>query len=271
MHIVLVTAFFTNSKYDVLTGMPGYVIKIAKCLLKRGHRVEIVTGSNGCRIWDYDGVIIHEAQVLYRIDGPVYKVIYSLIERELSLQKCLREINQDDKIDIIQYAGWSGTGMFHCLNCPSVLRLSTYSIVQYKNSELFGKYCKVFSFFERLSGKKADGVIAPGRNIAESFSKDIKKNVSIIETPYIDDEDTDYLKYDEITFKRYFLFYGTASYDKGFETLSAIIPDILEKYHDVGFVFAGWDVVKDGKSAVGKLVDNANGSVKSRIIYLLLF
>lgn len=268
MHIILVIANFTDSPYGPLTGMPCYVNKIANCLKKRGHHIEIVAGANDDRKWEYKGITINNVQTLYRINNTIIEDLIAIVQREYAFQRKLHIINEEEIIDIVQYAGWSGTGMLHSLKCPSVLRLSTYSKVQYKDNEVFKEHIKIYSFFERIAGIRATGVISPGEKIGQSFSKDIKKEVTIIETPYIQEYEFDNSAYNSLSKKRYFLFYGRASRDKGFEVLIKAIPKILELFNDIEFVFAGWDVINEKGSAVKRLRNNILEKDRNRFIYL---
>ena len=268
MNIVFVTAFFTDMDHVPLTGMPGYVYKIANCLRKRGHNTVIMAGAEDDRRWVYRGIPVQNVQKLYGIDGSNLEIAFSLISREISFQRALRKLNEEMTVDIVQYAGWSGTGMFHSIDCPAVLRLSTYSKIQYSNNEVFGNYARVYSFFERLSGYRADGIIAPGKKIGISFSKDIKKRVTLIETPYVEESKYDESEYKSIKGIRYFLFFGTASRDKGFEVLSKAIPHILKAHKDIAFVFAGWNIWSDGKSSVERLSIQIPKEDRDRFIYL---
>lgn len=266
MHIVFAVGFFVDNKYEDKAGMPGYVIKISKLLTAKGHLVEIVAGASNSRQWMYDEIKVYNAQWYGDITGNVIDINKAIIRRERAIQKILSEINDNNPIDVVQYAGWSGVGALHRISCPSVLRLSTYSKVQYKESELFKNFINVYSFWERMAGRRASGIIGPGKIILEQFTKDIHRKGTLIETPFEDNQrENDCIFREKLCDKRYILFYGTASKDKGFLTISEMIPELLKRHTELYFVFIGWDVKNNGVSSVETL-RNATLETKERMI-----
>ena len=125
MYIVFVTPFFANNEREPLSGMPQYVYKIASLMQKRGHDVEIIAASSNNRTWKYKGIKINDAQWFGTLKGSIVKTSIDIVKREYAIQKKLREIDLKAPIDIVQYAGWSGTGFMHSLKCPAVILLST--------------------------------------------------------------------------------------------------------------------------------------------------
>lgn len=268
MHIVMVTAFFTDNSYTPLSGMPRYVYKISDLLQQCGHQVEIVAGSTNNRKWVYKGVKVYNAQWHGTMYGPKKDVAADIFRREFAIQKVLHEIDKKETIDIVQYAGWSGVGFLHSLKCPSVLRLSTYSKVQYNQSEVFKKNVEIYSFWERMSGRRADGVIAPGELLGREFEKDISRKVTIMETPFSNNvKETQSFYEANLKNMEYMMFYGMASKDKGFETIGDMLVKFFAVNSEMNFVFAGWDVKTGDESAVQKLKGKL-GKNAERVIYL---
>mgnify|MGYP004649207685 CR=1 FL=1 len=268
MHIVFVVAFFAENEYSRIAGMPRYVAKISKLLSERGHTIEIAAGADNSRKWLYHNILVHNCQWYGTLQGSSFEITKSIWRREKAIQKVLREIDDRQKIDIVQYAGWSGVGFMHNLRCPSVLRLSTYSKIQYSSSELFGKYTKVYSHWERKAGKRADEIIGPSNVLLNSFTKDVHKKGKVFETPYqLPDKEDCSLYYEQLKGKKYFLFYGTASYDKGIETISNMLPYLFEFDKEIYMVIAGWDVKKGNSSTIKQLKDK-QGDNSSRVISL---
>ncbi len=269
MHIVFVTAFFTKNKQQPLSGMPRYIYKTASLLQKCGHDTEIIAGSTDDRTWKYKNVKVHNAEWSGALEGTAVRISSAIIRREYAMQKKLREIDLKYPIDIVQYAGWSGTGFMHSLRCPAVLRLSTYSKIQYSQSDLFRNGIHVYSFWERIAGKRAEGIITPSKVIGDCFGKDIKRKITIMETPYSsDDVVEDNSVYQKILkTKRYLLFYGTFSKDKGIEIIGEMLSLLFKENTELYFVCAGWDVKTESGSAVQKLRKRL-GEYKDRMIYL---
>lgn len=268
MHIVFVSPFFVNNEREPLSGMPQYVYKIASLMQKRGHDVEIIAASSNNRTWKYKGININNALWFGTLKGSSVETSIGIIKREYAIQKKLREIDLKAPIDIVQYAGWSGTGFMHSLKCPAVLRLSTYSKVQYSHNESFKNYIEVYSFWERLAGIRSNGIIAPSKIIGETFGNDINRKVTIIETPYFNDVvENDKVYNDMLWNKRYLLFYGSFSKDKGFEVIGDMLLSFFRENSDLFFVCAGWDVKSKSGSAVQKLKKKL-GEYKNRVIYM---
>lgn len=268
MHIVFAVAFFAENEYSKIAGMPRYVAKMTRMLSERGHHVEIVAGADNSRKWKYHNVLVHNCQWFGNMQGSTIEITQAICRRERAIQKVLREIDNSNKIDIVQYAGWSGVGFGHRLKCPSVLRLSTYSKVQYLSSELYGNYTKVYSYWERKAGKKATGIIGPGVVLLNEFLSDVHRKGRVMETPYqLPKYENASLFKEKLEGKKYILFYGTASHDKGIETIEKMLPLLFKEDEEVYMVIAGWDVKLDGSSTIKQLQEKQGDNVK-RVIYL---
>lgn len=267
MNIVFVTAFFAEDEKKPIAGMPGYIYKAVKYLRKIGHRVEIVAGADYEKTWIYRCITVHNCEVPRVLEGNFIDISRKILQRELSFQRKLRELNKTQKIDIVQYAGWSGVGFLHSLKCPGILRLSTYSCIQYKDSEIFTNV-KCYSFWERMAGRHADGILCPSKVLGYQFSKDIHKKVVIMETPYdnsvVEDES---LYNSKLKGKKYFLFYGQTSIDKGFEVIEDMMVDLLHSERDLFFVVAGWNSPQGRGNAVS-ILKKKLGKDADRFIYL---
>lgn len=268
MNIVMVTPQFVNKKTESLTGMPRYVYKITRFLQEYGHNVEIVAASSNDKTWRYEGVVVHNIKWSGNLHTTPVVVSIGILKREIAIQKKLRQLDTARKIDIVQYAGWSGNGCMHSLRCPAVLRLSTYSKVQYVQHNTMKDYIKTYSFWERMSGRRADGIIAPGKMIGEQFSKDVRKKVTIMETPYDNQVAEDSTVYDtQLTQKKYILYYGTFTTDKGFQVITNMLPRLLREDGELFFVCAGWNVATKSGSALQDMRQKL-GENQHRMLYL---
>lgn len=267
MHIVFVTAFFAENETKPLTGMPGYIYKIANYLTIRGHQVEIVSGALYDRKWVYKGILVYNCRTPQLLGGNAVEISRNILRRELVFRKRLNELDQRCPIDIVQYAGWAGVGLLHSLKCPGILRISTYSCIQYKDSEIF-QNVTCLSFWERLAGCHADGILSPSNVLGDKFGHDIGKKVVLMETPYNDNiiED-DRLYCDRLEGKKYLLFYGQTSREKGFEVIENMMFDFLDRRKDFWFVVAGWNSPQNGKDAIS-ILRRILGKYQERFIYL---
>lgn len=267
MYVVFVTAFFAENEEKPLAGMPGYIYKMSRYLSLRGHKVEIVSGAGFSKKWTYKGTVVYNCEIPQELDGNVFSISRKILQREIIFQKKLRELDKRRTIDIVQYAGWSGVGCLHSLKCPGILRISTYSCIQYRESEIF-KNVKCYSFWERMAGRHADGILSPSKVLGEQFGHDIRKKVVIMETPYdvnvIEDES---LLQNKLNGKEYILFYGQTSRDKGFVVIQDMMAEFLEKNKDIFFVVAGWNSPQSGSDSLS-ILRKKLGKYAERFIYL---
>ena len=126
----------------------------------------------------------------------------------------------------------------------------------------------LYSFCERLAGIRSNGIISPSKIIGERFGKDINKKVTIMETPYFNDVVEDSKIYnDMLQDKRYLLYYGSFSKDKGFEVIGDMLLSFFRENPDIFFVCAGWDIKSESGSAVHNLKKKL-GEYKNRVMYM---
>lgn len=269
MHIVLATAFLFDTPWDLPGGGMGeYVIKIAKLLKKANNEVEIVAGALDNKRWQYQGIDVFNAFWYGNLCGNPLQISEAIVRRNIAIQKRIREIDKKNRIDIVQYAGWSGVGMFHSINCPSILRLSTYSKITYAQNVQYKDYVSVYSFWERMAGRSVDRIICPGEKIAHIFEKECKRPVTIVETPVcVDSVAKDVSVFNGISDKPYFLFFGTASKEKGFDVIGNMCLKLFSQNKDIRYVFAGWDEGMGNNSAVHRLREKL-ALYSDRFIYL---
>ncbi len=235
MHIVYVTGDFAGRQNDPLTGMPNYVYKIARYMMSRDHCVEIVTVGNRDRIWRYNGVSVYTCEWLQTGNR-----LFDSIKRERLFNDTIDKINEIKKIDIVQYAGWNGVGMLYSGKYPSVLRISTFSKIQLK-SRLSRRELFLINYMEKRAGTRFDKIISPSKVLGIPYSQFINRKVDIIETPLDlgkSDEDDSIYK-EKLCGRKYILFFGRLSPDKGLLTISRSIHRILVENRDVLFCFCG--------------------------------
>lgn len=271
MHIVYVTGFFANNDQDILTGMPNYIYKISKYMLSVGYDVTILTVGKKDIEWFYDGIRVYSVYIPASNIGSRefnHYFVYPL-KRELKFNQRLNIINKKNPITLVQYAGWYGVGMLYNRKFPSVLRISTYSKFQ-----LYAKHTKKELFYinltELMAAKNFDGIIAPSRALGTRYEKDVKRKVRILETPFeyseCEREDNTLLR-EKLSGKKYFIFFGRISPDKGIETIGRCINELLKTYPDYIFCFAGEVAIVNGKNMM-KYLKSISGEEKERVVYL---
>ena len=274
LHIVYVTGYFAEREKDILSGMEIYIYKTAKNMIMHGHEVTILAVGHCDKEWTYDGIPVVSRQVNRSIGMGIFNVtlneyvIYPII-REFVFNHALNEINKKKKITLVQYAGWLGVGMLYSGRYPSVLRLSTYA-----KEQLYANYTEkeiqMITWCEQMAAKRFDGIIAPSNALGKPYSKDTGRKVTIIKTPYRSDnlEQEDFSIYDEkLKGKKYYLYFGRITQDKGVETIAHAIYNILSNHKDIYFVMAGAIPVSKNKNLLKEVYDAAK-AYKNRILYL---
>lgn len=271
MHIVYVTGWFAEKDGDILTGMPNYIYKIAKYMMEEKHMVSILTIGQMNRKWKYDGIPVVSIKVPYKdfLNNEFSRYFLYPISRDWEFNRALKSINAKYPISIVQYAGWYGVGMLYSNKYPSVLRISTYTKVQLYSKHT-KKELKYISLSECLAARNFDGVISPSYALGIPYARDIKRKVTIIATPFIpsneNNEDISILN-KRLLNKKYFLFFGRISPDKGIITISRCIKQILTQYPDLYFCFAGEKAKIKGESMLQILKSSAQKE-RNRVIYL---
>lgn len=266
MNILFVTGQFPSSEKTYLGGMPKAVYKNAKGMKARGHQVRILTVDSGARKWKYKGIPVSSVKALNGIDENCIGTVCSILNREIQLQKEIKRLNCEEPIDMIQYAGWFGVGLLHLTKIPAVMRISSYTKVQL-DSVYKGAKGKCLNLLEKAAVRRMNAVFAPSRVMAEGVSKDTGRKVWVLETPYEAEElITDTRIWEKgLKGKKYFLFFGRLSKDKGIYVIKNCLHDILAEYPEMYFVFAG---ASDKTIPIERELKKAAGDFSKRVLCL---
>lgn len=265
MDIVYVTGAFAQNGYDnALGGMEKSVYNHAKGMISRGHSVRILTTGSCNRKWKYKGIEVWDVYGNNDLTVKTGDLLFNIIKREKAFNHALDEMEKIHHIDIIQYTGWFGVGFLHKKNKPAIMRISSYTKEQLCNN-YSASNMRLLSFFELRAAKRMDFVFAPSVIMANAMQRDLAKKISVIETPFIPENVSEnYGKYkmycDE---KKYFLFFGRMTVDKGINVIKEIIYELLGKYNDYYFVFSGY--IDDNKLVTSMYEEARDNS--DRIIF----
>ena len=287
MHIVFATTeFITERGCD--GGLANYLAKTGRILSEHGHQVTIVVSSKDNKVIEYDRNIkvVRVARNMSEIDF-VLKYIKSVVWKDIlfncwhsyKLNQKIKEIHENEKIDLVQYCHLSALGLFRTKKIPSVVRMSSFgpmmrmiSAADYEPG--MGKpEIGLLDKLDILAIKRADGVFAPSALIARIVEKVVGIKVNVLESPAMGmnlskvGQIPDFLKG-----KKYFLFFGTLSNIKGLKTVVNSVHRILCQNPEFYFVFIGKDCgvsMEEGmKSPAVKKLMEAAGEYRDRILYL---
>lgn len=269
MRIIFVTPEFL-AKNKPSTGLPNYLFRVSKALINMGHTPIIVTSGDKSEHVFYDGIEVFRERTMVEFNKrPELNYIYNSIMSSYKLNKIVRKICKEVKVDIVQYASLFGLAFFHN-KVPSIIRLSSYAKIYFGSNKSFSEfYVKTMSFIERIATRNISGIIAPSNIMAREFQKDVLKKVYVIETPFENDVKTmDYSLYNEmLKDKKYILFFGTLYAEKGIYVISNIIYEVLDKNPDYYFVFIGKNEKINSEDPLKIIYKNA-GKYKDRVIYI---
>lgn len=269
MNILFVTGQFArNSRDRALGGMARAVFKGARGMQDRGHQVRILTVDVLNKEWDYQGIPVISVEAFFdNKEKSTVKLLCDVIHREYAIEKKIQELHEKERIDIIQYTGWFGIGLFHYSRIPAIMRISSYTKVMLKRDFSWGR-CRLLSVFEVLAAKRMNFVFGPGKYIAHEFTKDFHKKVGVIETPYVREESACSVPAcaRKIKDKQYILFFGRLSIEKGIYVIDEIIYRILKQYPNLYFVFAGLITVNQGER-IDERIRRSAAEFKERVIF----
>ena len=277
MKIVFVTFEFV-SEGNFGGGLASYLNNITSILSKAGHEITVITLSGRDESTTWNGINVERVRVRYSRIGKPYPWRVAL-RQSYYLNKRLRKlIRSGHKYDVVQYTNANALGLFRT-RIPTVVRLSSDSLLwrngNIENFDISKEYeCeKPLDRLEDMAVKRADAVFGPSRVIANIVSRRTGKQIDIVESPFIQREfsleDSPYSNL--IDNKTYLITYGQLSRVKGAQVIGDAIYDILDKYPDLYYVFAGpgRTVVSGGKEYPGieYLVTCAKEHA-DRVIYL---
>ena len=270
MRIIFVSTEFL-AKNKPSTGLPNYLYRVSKALISIGHIPIIVASGEYNEHIFYDGIEVYRQITTTNFHKKEeVNYIYNSINSSYNLCKIVNQICASVKVDIIQYTNLYGLALFHNKKIPSVLRLSSYAKVYFGSNSTFSKsYVNVMSFIERLSSKRVTGIISPSNVMAEEFGKDIKRKVTVIETPFHNDVnimDTSVLQ-EKIGERKYLLYFGALYAEKGIFIIADILNKLFEQYQDLYFVFVGKVQLINNRNPLKVLYKKA-GKYKNRVIYI---
>lgn len=280
MHIVYETSeFVTEEKYG---GLAAYLDNISEIMCKQGHKITIITLANRNGIIRYRknlNVIRVKRKECYNQDNQIACAI-NMIVNSWKIRRALNELEEREKIDLIQAANYRAVGLFRSRRIPTVVRASSDSSMWRNAAQKNFDYNKSLKektwedLLELWCVKHADVAIAPSDFCAKVLSKRSGIKVHTLESPYpekdIELDDSLYLKV--LKDKTYLLFHSSMSYLKGTHIAIEAIDTLMEKYPDLHLVFVGNDhglkFPNGGSQSITHILKRKNKVYDGRVLYL---
>lgn len=286
MHIVFATVeFVTEGMGD--GGLANYVMKASRIFTAYGHRVTIMVLSGSNEAFEYEPnirvvrVLRDESEIAWLLScvkNMELKKNLACCWHSYKLNKKIREINSYEKIDIVQYCHLGALGLFRMKEIPSIVRMSAFEPIcreAFKSDFILRQHPVKIELMDKinfLALHRADGVFAPGVLTANILQKVINREVKVLESPAmgVDFDSLSELP-ENLSGKKYLLYFGTLNNIKGLKVLIQSIYEILQGSPEYYFVFVGKDCgvsMQEGMrtSVVRKLKEEAR-AFHDRIIY----
>ena len=186
------------------------------------------------------------------------------------LNKYLEKTASQQKIEIVQYASYMGVGFYRIESIPSVVRLSSYNpLLSIYHNIPDSLENQKSNYIEIASIRNADAVFGPSKLISNEISKTENIQVNIIESPFVPDtSELDFSLYNQLSEKKYLLFFGSIQLLKGVKTIAEVLYDLFSKYNDLYFVFIGKDYGFNGNKMMDYVFENA-GNYRHRIFHFI--
>ena len=296
MHLVILAAELATAG-NSCGGSASFTANLARIFRRNGHRVTIVVITTKKEeivfdtdiavrsayvekaLWDdYNRIAAVTAAVTGEAQDEIRKYMVNIHKSELA-KKMIREIDREDKIDMIHASNLCGLSLGLEDDIPYVVRISSYYNM-WDNAELpegtvdYGK-CPM-TIKDRLEVymlQKAKYIISPSHLLAGIGRLQLGIEATVMESPFLlDREHWDYSVYDSLVKgKKYLLHYGRMAYAKGTHIVAQTVKHILKKYSDRLVVLAGRD--SEMRSAEGgsikghELVEKSAQEYADRVIY----
>lgn len=281
MHIALATPEFITED-NKGGGLASYLNNIAHIFASHADTVTIITLSNN----NNDVLNLEPGITVVRVKKAKAAIncrlskYYVCILNSIRINLRVQSIHKRHPIDLIQYANWGSLALCNLRNIPSVVRLSSDTVL-WRESERPGfsfRKCinklKMFDILEYASVKNADAAFGPSRYIAGIVGARTHRKIQVIESPfYLPREIFDESVYSHVlNRKKYILTHSALTRLKGTHTIGAVIHNILEKYPDLFWVFAGSDrgIIFDNGQHIHAIdyLKECAGEYADRLIFL---
>lgn len=258
MSIAFITPeYVTETSFD--GGLSNYVHKISLALLNRDHNIYVLVASNKNQVFQHQGITVIRVNMkskyldIYRkvLKGQLYSPALWLMQ-SWKLNRALKKLHLNTKIDVAQFASYMATGLFAPKNMKVVSKVSSYQPLLEQVYEIEPTpSSKLNNFFELYALKRMHKVYGPSYLIAKIISKKIKSPVDVLESPLPSNIKRDDKIYKEsLKGKKYLLFFGSLGVLKGVKDIAKILPDLFSEHSELYFTFIGKDLGYNGQPII---------------------
>lgn len=273
MVILFATPYFSRKGQELQGGgFEVYLSRVSSALRELGHTPIIISFGedniheveNGIEV-----IFVRRPQACLKVGSLGMKLLYERILQSFVLNKEIAKLVKQRHIDVIQFPSLSALALCYFGHTPAVMRMSSYSKIYNMGEDFNKKKIDIWGLCERLASYRCNAVFAPSNVIAAIFSHDIRRKVSVIESPFLND----LTSYDECIYsdklrdKKYFLFFGRLVADKGILIIAKCLRRFLREYPEYYFVCCGDDCEINGEKAVD-ILKNAAGPYQEHFLHL---
>jgi glycogen(starch) synthase len=271
----LTTEFVTEPQFS--GGLANYLLRTCLSLMELGHSPTVFVISEKANAFLYRSIQVHQIKyspppILKSIDGITFKKFTRflwMIGSARTIAKALNIENRKTPFDIVQSTSYKGTSLFVNPNIPSVVRISG---IQQLLREAYGKPSnfveKMVEWLELVAIKRAQGVYAPSKLIADRLGLVLGQHIKVIQPPFfLDTQNLDWTLYENALRKKsYLLFFGTIGLLKGCKTIAQILEPVLLSNPGLYFVFVGKSTKYNGLPMMEYILQKAR-SVRRRVLH----
>jgi glycosyltransferase involved in cell wall biosynthesis len=241
--------FVTESNYD--GGLANYLHRAGVSLRTLGHEPHVIVASDRDESLDFDGIRVHRVDVrpgrLQRFAQRIlhrYRPLLSVVWQGFGLNRRLRQLHAKHPFDIAQFASYQATALFRPRAIPAVVRLSSLEPLwarAYERERGIIGLESMLRFVEERSLETGGLLISPSHLLAATASDVTGRPVRVVESPFVPfaGELDATFHAEQLSTRRYVLFFGTIGLLKGVKCLAEILEPLFERHKDLYFVFVG--------------------------------
>jgi len=281
MRIAFLTSEFVSEPNSFDGGLSNYLFKVAFELIRFGHEPIIIVSSFENNFFKHKGISVYrvkpEINLIYKAADKLsrfkFQLSLDLLLQSYCVNKKIKELHKEKNIDLVQFPSHHALGFFVPNKIKSVMRISGYQKLADPANGLNYKTIRErqWQILEYRTYRKAKNIFGPSYFLSRIISKEFKKQVKVIESPF----DNSNLKYDNTILdsiskqtnnSKYGLFYGRLALIKGLVEIANILNKFFLNNPNYYFVIIGKDIGYKGSSSLdyitGKIKNNRN-----RLIY----